>query len=105
MVAYNAATGAVVWQARYSGGKKDDTGFASVTVSPDGSAVYVTGHTGVEGPTGLRPLIIAYNAATGAVLWPEPAGGNVLAVPADDAAVYVVGEPERCVGDGRCTGQ
>jgi DNA-binding beta-propeller fold protein YncE len=41
--AYDAATGATVWSARYHGPAKGDSDPASIAVSPDGSKVYVTG--------------------------------------------------------------
>jgi hypothetical protein len=74
-VAYNAATGATRW-ADASGpqGRTD-----AIAVSPDGSAVYVTGATGT----------VAYNAATGAKLWTASAWANAIAVAPDGSAVYV----------------
>jgi len=83
-VAYNAATGAQLWA-----DKTTLKGFLnSVTVSPDGKSVYVTGvgHAGVA--------TVAYDAATGAQLWAQDSGvGNGVAVAAspDGSAVYVTG--------------
>jgi hypothetical protein len=67
-VAYNAGTGAVIWSARYEGlGYSRAT---SVGVSPNGSAVFVTGTTEASpAPTGTRVVTLAYNPATGARLW------------------------------------
>jgi len=67
-IAYNAATGAVIWQARFNPHARiDDNGFSSIAVGPDGSTVLVTGHSGdANGPTGLVQAIVAYSAATGA---------------------------------------
>jgi WD40 repeat protein len=74
-VAYNAATGATLW-ADPSGPE----GHANaIAVSPDGSAVYVTGATGT----------VAYDAATGAKLWTASAGASAIAVAPDGSAVYV----------------
>jgi outer membrane protein assembly factor BamB len=74
-VAYNAATGTPIW-ADASGpqGSAD-----AIAVSPDGSAVFVTGATGT----------VAYNAATGATLWSAAAGSTAMAVAHDGSAVYL----------------
>jgi PQQ-like domain len=62
-IAYSASNGAVLWISRY------ETGYAAahaLAVSPDGSAVIVTG----EGSgTGSDMTTIAYDAGTGQQLW------------------------------------
>jgi DNA-binding beta-propeller fold protein YncE len=98
-VAYNAATGARLWAARYSGPVMDSSA-AAVAVSPDGSAVFVTGGSG----TANLPFVsaqyatVAYKAATGARLWAArfgPSAGssaaNSVAVSPDGSAVLVTG--------------
>jgi DNA-binding beta-propeller fold protein YncE len=74
-IAYNAATGAPVWVKHY---KSHIPGFNeaySVAVSPDGSTVYVTGHS--PGPSGLPAYAtVAYDAATGARLWVNHSRGG-----------------------------
>jgi hypothetical protein len=65
-IAYDAATGARLWVARYEGpGHGTDEAWA-VGASPDGSKVFVTGQSV---GTGLDYATVAYNAATGAQLW------------------------------------
>ena len=66
-VAYDAATGARVWVARYYGlGASRAT---SVAVSPDGAKVFVTGTTAVPSGSSSEYATVAYDAATGAKLW------------------------------------
>jgi hypothetical protein len=67
-VAYDAATGAQLWVARYDGpGSGADFAYA-IAVAPGGAIVFVTGYsTGVS--TGADYTTIAYQASTGAELW------------------------------------
>lgn len=96
-VAYNAATGATLWVARYRGVDGRHPNIApDITVSPDGSKVFVFGHMPLRG-FGERGAfaMLAYNAATGAQLWSslgtcqEPA--HAIAVSPDSSTVYVTG--------------
>lgn len=103
--AYNAATGAKLWQATYKPGAANDTQFSSMAVSPDGSTVFVTGESGY---TGYKLLTVAYNAATGAMLWQATgasAGGVVwpVAVSPDGSTVFVSG-PHQTVAYNAATG-
>jgi len=93
-VAYDAATGARRWVARFYG-----LGYSqplSMAISPDGSELFVAGFTE---PAGFslpdRFAIVAYNASTGAMLWvhlPFQAGvGASVAVSPDGSTVYVTG--------------
>src|SRR6266536_724251 len=68
-VAYNPATGAQLWLKRYNGPVNGDDAAASVTVSPGGDAVFVTGYSAGGAPTGNDYATVAYNPATGAQLW------------------------------------
>jgi WD40 repeat protein len=100
-VAYNAATGAQIWAARYNDpGHVDDRAY-SVAVSPNGKAVFVTGFS-IGLPPGEDYATIAYNAATGAQLWAALYGGfgnggnfaNSVAVSEDGKTVFVTGYTE-----------
>src|SRR5690242_254842 len=65
--AYNTATGAKLWEARYDGpGHAEDIG-RSLAASPDGTKVFVTGSSFGSGSNGDFATV-AYNAATGAKL-------------------------------------
>src|SRR6266704_2776937 len=118
-VAYNAATGARLWTARYNGPGNGGDGAASVAVSPDGAQVWVARLNGPAGNTGARAIVspggnrvfvtgevqskqitaeygtVAYNATTGARLWARRyagQGATSIAVSPDLAKVYVTGE-------------
>ncbi len=97
-VAYDASNGAPLWRSTYNGpGNGDDTA-AAVTVSPDGSKVFVTGISD-GGPTHQDYATVAYDASTGAVLWTARYDGNnhtfdvatALAVSPDGSKVFVTG--------------
>jgi DNA-binding beta-propeller fold protein YncE len=98
-VAYNAATGAQRWAARYNGPATGDNAATSVAVSPGSGTVYVTGYsTGTSGVTSVYATA-AYNAATGAQRWAARYNGPVtganvaysLAVSPTTGTVYVTG--------------
>ncbi len=83
-LAYDASTGATLWTRRYNGpGSLDDFG-NSVTVSPDGAEVFVTGDS--DGPSGSKDYAtLAYDASSGATLWESRYNG-----PADAADVALL---------------
>lgn len=95
-VAYDAASGQQLWTARHSGPFRDNA--RTLSVSPDGSAVFVSGYTVLHG-TGLDILTIAYSAATGDELWKSRYNGptsrddqpNAMGVGPKGATVYVTG--------------
>ncbi|MFA5862083.1 MAG: PQQ-binding-like beta-propeller repeat protein, partial [Candidatus Thermoplasmatota archaeon] len=123
-IAYDQATGAQRWVARYSGPGAPgdaigDSGWG-VAVSPAGDRVYVTG--GQNGGLGSGPsgdfrfvsdyVTIAYDAATGNQLWVAsyhgPAAGpdeaEQIAVSEDGLRVFVTGESQAPDVDGRSGG-
>jgi WD40 repeat protein len=111
-VAYNAATGAQRWAKTYEGA--GNIGYtaeaaASVTVSPSGTTVFVTG----QGATSSQPdyATIAYNATTGAQLWvaryeyPASSVGTAtsVAVSPSGKSVFVTGYYEAAASAGYAT--
>ena len=59
-VAYSAATGSQLWASRYHGPANDGDA-CCVAVSPDGTAVYVTGDS-YGGPTDYDYATVAYRS-------------------------------------------
>src|SRR5580698_6027040 len=94
-VAYNAATGARLWVARYNGpGNSSDIANAMV-VSPTGETVFVTGLS-LGATSGYGYATVAYNAATGAQQWVaryngRGNGAQSLAVSPHGDTVFVTG--------------
>jgi DNA-binding beta-propeller fold protein YncE len=70
-IAYQAATGARLWTARYDGpGKSSNDAASLVAASRDGKTVFVTGSSlDPSRPRGAGYTTIAYRAGTGARLW------------------------------------
>jgi DNA-binding beta-propeller fold protein YncE len=97
-IAYNAATGARKWLARYH---SPGNGGAAVVASPDGGTVFVTGST--SGIHGSAYLTIAYNATTGGRLWlarhtgpgNNPDEATAAALSPDGSTLYVTGQSWR----------
>ena len=97
-LAYDAATGALLWQMSYNGPANQDDAAYAVGVSPDGTKVYVTG-----GSVGATPYndyaTVAYDATTGVQLWVSRYDGPAqnedtptsLAVSRDGTKVVVTG--------------
>jgi DNA-binding beta-propeller fold protein YncE len=101
-LAYDAATGVPVWTApvRYDGGRYLGDRAGGIAVSPDGTAVYVTGASYTETAAGTRDIVtVASAAADGAPLWTrsydgvssDDDGGVGVGVAPDGGEVYVVG--------------
>ena len=96
-IAYDPATGAQVWIAMY-GAKLYYDEPSALAVSPDGTAVYVTGDSVTAG-TQYDYRTVAYDAKTGVRLWVarynDPANGfdsaNDVSVSMDGSRVYVTG--------------
>ena len=105
-VAYNAATGATLWVARFRGGngRHPEGPLPAVTVSPDGSKVFVFGHFPSRS-FGFRGeyQMLAYNATTGAQLWTASGTcqfpARAIAVSPDSSTVYATGT----LGSDYCT--
>lgn len=100
-VAYDAATGGLLWVRRYDGPGARRHGFDgahALGVSPDGSTVFVTG-VSAGAATHTDFATIAYDSATGRRRWtqrfdgPEGRvdGASALAVGPDGGAVFVTG--------------
>ena len=105
-VAYGAGNGHVLWVKRYDGPAADDyDGAVAVAVSPDGSAVYVTGAAYQGTMPDYRTL--AYRASDGALRWVKrfdtgPGYSDdrptAIAVSPDGARVFVTGNSQRSDG-------
>ncbi len=97
-VAYDTATGAERWVARYDGGAGGNDYAMALKTSPDGSTVFVTGAS--MGTDDLDYATVAYDAATGAERWVArydgPGGGAeyvaAIGVSPDGSTVFVTGE-------------
>jgi putative pyrroloquinoline-quinone binding quinoprotein len=76
VVAFDTATGAVRWVARYDGPGQAVDEARSVAVGPDGTAVYVTGISYGSG-TRYDYATVAYSAQTGEQLWVRRYNGPI----------------------------
>jgi hypothetical protein len=103
-VAYDAATGAELWNATYAGFGHGGTAFG-IALSPDGSRLFVTGTLGVSSSDFGDYGTVAYDAATGTHLWDETLDqGNAdsaccISVGPDGAEVFVTGSAGTPMGD------
>jgi len=96
-LAYDAATGDRVWKRIYDGTASGDDRPSALTVSPDGTRVYVTGRS--EGAHSYDFLTLAYDTAGGGNVWKSRFNGpgddsdwaNAMAVSPDGASVFVTG--------------
>jgi hypothetical protein len=101
-IAYDAAIGARRWLARYNGGAGGDDRPRSITVSPDGHTVYVTGASAGK-TSGTDYATVAYGAASGAQRWVSRYNGsansndeaNLVAAAPGGRTVYVTGSSGR----------
>jgi DNA-binding beta-propeller fold protein YncE len=94
-VAFDAESGAQVWAAEYpwpsghTGGNRPD----AIVLSDDGRTVYVAGTCEKSTTLGLDYLTLAYDAATGNLLWearaPYPDVYSRVALKADGNIVYL----------------
>lgn len=88
-VAYNAATGARQWVARYNGPGNGIDQANALAVNSAGTTIYVTGYSAGR-TSGDDCTTIAYNSATGAQRWVKRYNG---AANGDDAGAAVVVSP------------
>jgi DNA-binding beta-propeller fold protein YncE len=97
-IAYDLTSGAMRWERRHNSPANAWDGAFSVSVTPDGSQVFVTGESW-GGASRSDIGTIAYDAATGATQWierfvgPSPFadGGLDSAVAPDGSKVFVTG--------------
>jgi hypothetical protein len=82
-VAYDAAAGTPLWRKHYDGGAGSNDFARSVAVSPDGTRVFVTGMITAAGGGVYDYATVAYNGATGTLLWTKAFNGSGNSV--DDA--------------------
>ena len=105
-VAYDTATGALLWAARHDGPTEWSDRAYSIALSPDGSRVFVTGAESRKvGNTEVGDFAtVAYTATTGAEEWVAryDAGGHDRAakVVADGSRLYVTGSSQGSSGAG-----
>ncbi len=105
-VAYDVATGRKLWLNRYNGSVCTDAA-AALTVSPDGTKVFVTGFSGCLGTEDYAT--VAYDAGTGQELWVrrydgptgDPDEAYAVAVSPDGSRVFVTGRSFGLLGEGR----
>ena len=94
-IAYDAASGSRLWSRRYDGPAHGEDLASAAAVASDGSVLFVTG-TSAGATTSTNARTIAYDAATGSLLWTrrfdgesdEDRGEAVVASP-DGSAVFV----------------
>jgi sugar lactone lactonase YvrE len=109
-LAYDAATGTQLWVADYEGPGGFNNSFDTpnaMAVSPDGSALFVTGHS--DGPSQAADdyATVAYATDSGAQLWVSRYDGaahgfdfaNDIAVAPDGTRVFVTGDSYGATGN------
>jgi WD40 repeat protein len=106
-IAYDAASGALLWVGRYRRRGDLASDAHSVAVSPDGSRVFVSGSADSQVVDGPSDRTLAYDAATGSVIWERRYHGpwygsnrlDDLAVSGDGSTVVVTGLGSGPTGD------
>jgi WD40 repeat protein len=92
-IAAPASPGEQLWASRYNGPRGAKDVAEAIAANPDGSNVYVTGHS--RGASSDDYATVAYDAATGAQLWVslyEPGlSAAAIAVDRDGSKVFVTG--------------
>jgi hypothetical protein len=97
-VAYDAVTGATIWEARYNGPRNRSDYAESMAVSPDGTKVFVSGYNPGNN-TGQDYSTVGYDAVTGNLLWDARYDGpadsdyaRAVAPSPDGTTVFVTGD-------------
>ena len=100
-IAYDATTGDRIWVQRFDGARGVNDGANAIAVSPDGTAVFVTGFTDDSKFYGRNYATFAYDASTGEERWAtlfdsgtgsEPGDfATSVAVSPDGGSVFVTG--------------
>jgi outer membrane protein assembly factor BamB len=103
-IAYDAATGNILWSAHYDVPKGQSSATA-IAATPTGSAVIVTGTTRDSTGTVANFATVAYNPATGARLWVRayhdphgPSGARSLVISPDGSRAFVIGTTDDSPG-------
>jgi len=68
-VAYDSASGSLLWEARYDRGGEDYP--RSITQSPDGSIIFITGESDASPGANYDYGTVAYDSGTGQMIWDE----------------------------------
>jgi WD40 repeat protein len=97
-IAYDASTGAKLWVRRFNGPADDVDEARAIGVSPDGSAVFVTGGSFTSAQTSDYQTL-AYRASDGSRLWgrryngpgDSGDGASAIAISPTGSAVFVTG--------------
>lgn len=99
-IAYSAATGSVAWVERYSQDRRNAAA-SSIAVSPDGSALYVTGAARTS-QGGQKITTVAYGTSGGSTRWVAqssgPSGATAMAISKDGTELAVTGQGKTNTG-------
>ncbi|HEX9823071.1 MAG TPA: PQQ-binding-like beta-propeller repeat protein [Actinomycetota bacterium] len=97
-IAYDPATGARRWVARYEGPEEGGEAFPyDSTLAPDGGTLYVAGsHTTAAPDRRTNPVVVAFDAADGSIRWiasfdASPGRFRAVAVSPDGRSVLAAG--------------
>lgn len=98
-IAYDAASGNVIWGRRFKRTGQGNNQASELAVSPDGSSVYVSGWSPLTGGTGSGDFgTVAYDAATGGLRWSAFYGStgddfpHAMALSPDGSTLVVTGD-------------